>query len=140
MLREYAQELVGAPEEVRGCCCRCGPAAAAGLLLRPAAAPWCHALLPRPSTQRPAPSTQRPAPSTQRPAPSAQHPAPSTQRPAPSARTFLHPPAPPPPPQLRETVPGWDNAAAIRQRQRMEARAAVEEDMMTRVPLSKVRW
>jgi hypothetical protein len=35
-------------------------------------------------------------------------------------------------------MPGWDSAAAIRQRHRMEARAAVEEDMMTRVQLSKV--
>jgi hypothetical protein len=41
------------------------------------------------------------------------------------------------PKELRNELPGFDSLAAMKQRQRMEARAAVEEDMMTRVPLSK---
>lgn len=39
--------------------------------------------------------------------------------------------------QLRESVPGEDTARAVRERQRLEARAEAEEGMMTRVPLTK---
>lgn len=42
------------------------------------------------------------------------------------------------PEEVRERVAGLEAAGAIRERLRLEARAGVEEDMMTRVPLSKV--
>ncbi|GAX72959.1 hypothetical protein CEUSTIGMA_g414.t1 [Chlamydomonas eustigma] len=41
------------------------------------------------------------------------------------------------PRELRHEMPGFDSLASIKQRQRLEARAAVEEDMMIRVPLSR---
>ncbi|KAG1660216.1 hypothetical protein FOA52_005085 [Chlamydomonas sp. UWO 241] len=41
------------------------------------------------------------------------------------------------PREMRTEVPGFDGLAAVKQRQRLEARAAVEEDMMSRVPMSK---
>jgi U3 small nucleolar RNA-associated protein 3 len=39
--------------------------------------------------------------------------------------------------QVTFDVPGMDSAAAVATRQRLEARAAAEEDLMLRVPLSK---
>ncbi|KAK9817376.1 hypothetical protein WJX74_000184 [Apatococcus lobatus] len=41
------------------------------------------------------------------------------------------------PEELRESVPGEDTARAVRERQRLEARAEAEEGMMARVPLTK---
>uniref|UniRef100_A0A1D2A5Z8 Sas10 C-terminal domain-containing protein n=1 Tax=Auxenochlorella protothecoides TaxID=3075 RepID=A0A1D2A5Z8_AUXPR len=41
------------------------------------------------------------------------------------------------PEELRETLTGMDSAAAVRQRHRLAAREAVEEDLMLRVPLSR---
>eukprot|EP00775_Hariotina_reticulata_P005267 gene5267-5502_t len=41
------------------------------------------------------------------------------------------------PDEVTPDVPGMDSAAAVATRQRLEARAAAEEDLMLRVPLSK---
>eukprot|EP00879_Flechtneria_rotunda_P011823 GHRR01012350.1.p1 GENE.GHRR01012350.1~~GHRR01012350.1.p1 ORF type:complete len:590 (+),score=268.47 GHRR01012350.1:166-1935(+) len=41
------------------------------------------------------------------------------------------------PEEVREEVPGMDTAAAVAARHRLEARAAAEEELMLRVPLSK---
>jgi hypothetical protein len=41
------------------------------------------------------------------------------------------------PEEVRTELPGMDTAAAIAARQRLEARAAAEEDLILRVPFSK---
>lgn len=41
------------------------------------------------------------------------------------------------PEEVTLDLPGMDTAAAVAARQRLEARAAAEEDLMLRVPLSK---
>lgn len=41
------------------------------------------------------------------------------------------------PDEVRTEVPGFDSAAAVAVRQRLEARSAQEEELMLRVPLSK---
>lgn len=41
------------------------------------------------------------------------------------------------PEEVTADLPGMDTAAAVAARQRLEARAAAEEDLMLRVPLSK---
>lgn len=41
------------------------------------------------------------------------------------------------PEEVRPDLPGMETAAAIAARQRLEARAAAEEELMLRVPLSK---
>lgn len=41
------------------------------------------------------------------------------------------------PEEVTADIPGMDTAAAVAARQRLEARAAAEEELMLRVPLSK---
>lgn len=41
------------------------------------------------------------------------------------------------PEELRSAAPGFDTAAALRQRHKLDARAGVEEELLQRVPLSK---
>lgn len=41
------------------------------------------------------------------------------------------------PEEVRHELPGMDSAAAVAARQRLEARAAAEEELMLRVPLSR---
>ena len=42
------------------------------------------------------------------------------------------------PEEVAADLPGMDTAAAVAARQRLEARAAAEEELMLRVPLSRV--
>lgn len=42
------------------------------------------------------------------------------------------------PEEVREELPGFDSAAAVAARQVLEARSAAEEELMLRVPLSKL--